>query len=169
MFKCHHCLPINHLIDAGFDFDRISHESQHPVTLASHVMAQIGESFKNPDDRAVALLMVEHLAPHGWLEDGVLQASDNPRRCPHKISIVFSTNCKPWNLLGLFARDLAECLTLQLDDMGLMDDHMRLILTHLDALHDGVETLAQRGVVVERPLLAWQNYADACLSRGLIL
>ena len=129
--------------DAGFDFDGISHESQHPITLASFVMAQIGESFKNPDDRAVALLMVEHLAPHGWLEDGALQALTIRGVSAQDFNRILN-QLQTLEPVGVFARNLAECLTLQLDDMGLMDGHMRLILTHLDALHDGVETLAQR-------------------------
>ena len=129
--------------DPGFDFDRISHESQHPVTLASHVMAQIGVSFKNPDDRAIALLMVEHLAPHGWLEDGALQALTSRGVTAEDFSRILN-QLQMLEPVGVFARDLAECLTLQLVDMGLMDDDMHLILNHLDALHDGVGTLAQR-------------------------
>ena len=129
--------------DLGFDFDRISHESQHPVTLASHVMAQIGVSFKNPDDRAFALLMVEHLAPHGWLEEGALQALTTRGVSAQDFNRILN-QLQTLEPVGVFARDLAECLTLQLDDMGLMDDQLRLILNHLDALHDGVETLAQQ-------------------------
>ena len=129
--------------DPGFDFDRISHERQHPVTLASHVMAQIGVSFKNPDDRAIALLMVEHLAPHGWLEDGALQTLASRGVSAEEFNRILN-KLQTLEPVGVFARDLTECLTLQLADMGLMDDHMRLILNHLNALHDGVENLAQR-------------------------
>ena len=135
--------------DPGFDFDRISHESQHPVTLASHVMAQIGVSFKNPDDRAIALLMVEHLAPHGWLEDGALEMLTSRGVSAENFSRILN-QLQTLEPVGVFARDLAECLTLQLADKGLLDDDMRLILNHLDALHDGVENLAQRvGVSVD--------------------
>ena len=129
--------------ELGFDFDRISHESQYPVTLASHVMTQIGVSFSNPDDRAIALLMVEHLAPYGWLEDGALSALTTRGVSRQDFDRILN-QLQALEPVGVFARNLAECLSLQLADMGLLDDHMRLIMDHLDALHQGVETLAEQ-------------------------
>ena len=103
--------------DGGFDFDRISHDSQYPITLAAHVMAQIGVSFKNPDDRAIALMMVEYLLPVGWLEEGARQAMMTRGIDGEDIDRIL-IQLQQLEPVGVFARNLAECLKIQLDDQG---------------------------------------------------
>ena len=135
--------------EGGFDFDRISHDSQYPITLAAHVMAQIGVSFKNPDDRAIALMMVEYLLPVGWLEEGARQAMMTRGFDGEDIDRIL-IQLQQLEPVGIFARNLAECLKIQLDDQGVLDDDAIAVLAHLDAMQDGVENLAERaGLTVD--------------------
>ena len=49
--------------------------------------------------------------------------------------------------VGLFARDLKECLTLQLADRDVLDDDCLNVLNHLDVAVEGIEVLsAQTGL-----------------------
>ena len=128
--------------DPGFDFDRISHQQQHPITLARHIIDQINMGFRNPDDRAMALAMVEYLLPVGWLDDRAKPAMA-ARGLSAKDYERILTRLQQFEPVGVFARNLAECLSLQLADRNLLNDPMKAMLSHLDCLQDGVDVLAK--------------------------
>ena len=129
--------------DMAFDFDRISHDRQHPITLAAFVINQIGTGFADPDDRAIALAMVEYLLPVGWLDENAWQAMQARGITQEKFDQILH-RLQGFEPVGVFARDLSECLSLQLADRGLLDEKMTRILAHLHDLQDGV----QKGVDV---------------------
>lgn len=118
------------------DFDQFSHDAVHPASLAEHLEREIRLQLRDADQRAVGLSLIEHVSPAGWLDPsgaaaaarlgvegtafeallGQLQALDPP---------------------GVFARNLAECLALQLDRLEMLDADARAVLAVLDRLADG--------------------------------
>ena len=50
-------------------FDHIDNQASHPVSLSAHLFAALGEAVRNADDRAVALALIPHVSPAGWLEE----------------------------------------------------------------------------------------------------
>ncbi len=79
------------------DYSRI----EAPETLYDHLMRQIRERFSNPDEQSQAIGLLEHLDERGFL-------SPPPPDCP--LLSILQTFDPP----GIFARDLRECLLLQL-------------------------------------------------------
>lgn len=132
-------------------FDHFTQEDIRPVSLAVHLFAVIGEVIRNPEDRAVALAMVPHVSPAGWLEATGLETARamgcDGARLDHLLQRLQSV--EP---VGLFARNLSECLRLQIEDRGEMTADLDLMLDHLDVLADrGISALADAtGIDAER-------------------
>lgn len=117
-------------------FDHIDHQPSHPVSLSAHLFAALGEAIRHADDRAVALALIPHVSPAGWLEQsGVILA----RRMGYD-GMKFETMLKTMQGIepaGLFARNLAECLRLQIDDRAEMTADISNVLDHLHLLEGG--------------------------------
>jgi RNA polymerase sigma-54 factor len=79
----------------------LTQEIEAPETLHDHLMQQIREHFPNPDERQEAILILEQMDERGFVPHAnspllpILQSFDPP---------------------GIFARDLRECLLLQLKE-----------------------------------------------------
>ena len=99
------------------DLDRVDHDYVYPVSLASHLFTAIGQTVRNPDDRAVALAMVEHVSAAGWLEESGLETA-RAMGCDGVRLDRLLDQLHAIEPAGLFARNLAECLRLQLEDRG---------------------------------------------------
>ena len=122
--------------DLPVDFDRFGHDTVHPVSLAEHLIGEIGLMIPDPDQRAVAMALVEHVSPVGWLDpegEGVAARLGMGGEAFDALLARLQQLDPP----GIFARSLAECLSLQLERMGVMDDEARCVLDHLDRLTDG--------------------------------
>lgn len=117
-------------------FDHIDHAEVNPVSLSAHLMASLPELIRNPEEKAVALAMVEHVSPAGWLEpEGVEKARSMGFEGERLESLI--NRLQMIEPAGLFARNLAECLRLQIEDRGEITNPVDLLLTHLDTLADG--------------------------------
>ena len=122
-------------------------------SLMAHVSAEIDRRMKTPADRRVALALAEALAPTGWLDRPLLAiARDLGLRLAEVESVL--SRLQEIEPVGLFARDLAECLKLQAQEAGLYDRVMKAVLSHLDLLARG-ETgrIAQLSGVAEAEVL----------------
>ena len=124
------------------DFDRISHDAVHPISLGQHIINEIGLLFRDPDQRALALMLAEHVSPAGWLDrEGIKRAAETGVTDGELEALlgILQTMDPP----GLFARDLAECLRIQLMRMDEADDDAIKVLENLDHMGEGgVEGLA---------------------------
>ncbi|MGC6484379.1 MAG: RNA polymerase factor sigma-54 [Candidatus Puniceispirillales bacterium] len=117
-------------------FDHIDHAAVHPVSLAAHLFAAIPHVIRNPEEKAVAFALVEHISPAGWLEaEGLLKARAMGFE-GDRLEMLIS-RLQTIEPAGLFARNLAECLALQIDDRGEMTAEVRALLTHLNHLVEG--------------------------------
>ncbi|MCE2517241.1 MAG: RNA polymerase sigma-54 factor [Alphaproteobacteria bacterium] len=123
------------------DFDHFAHAAVHPIPLSQHVMDQIGLIIRNPDDAAVAYALSDHLSPAGWLDDGAIDQlmADGITRSKAEEVLALLQTMEP---AGLFARNLSECLALQLKDRGQLTAQATAVLAHLDAMAQGVAHLA---------------------------
>lgn len=140
------------------DFDRIDHDTVHPVSLGQHIVNEINLLFSDPDRKAVALLLAEHVSPAGWLDpDGVAQAEAAGIAGPEFDGIlgILQTMDPP----GLFARNLAECLRIQLERMDEYDDDAKRVLLRLSHM----ETGGVEGLVRESGLA--RSRVEAVLQR----
>lgn len=108
-------------------------------SLMAHVVAEIDRRMQVPLDRVIALALAEALAPSGWL-DRPLSAIAREVGCRLQQVEAVVIRLQEIEPVGLFARNLGECLKLQAQEAGLYDPVMKAVLAHLDLLARG-ETL----------------------------
>ena len=118
-------------------------ESAAP-SLIAHVMAEIEPMLSTGSERRIALMLAEALEPSGWLGRPVKAIAAEAMASVAEVEAVL-VKLQRIEPAGLFARDLAECLRLQLIESGQFDAVMEDILRHLDLLARGdMERLARQ-------------------------
>lgn len=104
--------------------------------LVAHVVAAIRSMDLPRDQQRIALALVEALEPSGWLGR---KTADIARELevPEQAVTAVLRRLQGLEPTGIFARNLAECLVLQLTEAGQMDAEMQVIVDHLDMLAAG--------------------------------
>jgi len=111
----------------------IEHTATRPRTLREHLLEQIGTDLSDPGDRLVALHLLDLLDESGYLRagvDGVAQVL----RCEIGRMETVLARVQQFDPPGVFARDLKECLALQLRDRNRLDPAMQALLDNLPLL-----------------------------------
>ena len=114
----------------GMDFeDRLTGED----TLRDHLLAQIAVAPASNPARMLATLLVDELDGAGYLRTDLAALSDRlGANCALvEEAVALLQSCEP---TGVGARDLAECLALQLIERNRYDPAMAALLDHLDDL-----------------------------------
>lgn len=106
-------------------------------TLAEHLSAQIGMMMTDPGDRLIARFLTDGLNEAGYLAvelEAVAEQLGAPLASVERVLATIQ-NCDP---LGVFARDVRECLAIQLRDKDRLDPLMQKLLDNLELLaaHD---------------------------------
>lgn len=114
----------------GFDMDDMA---AAPVSLRDHVAEQIAFAFPDPAERLIARELAEHLDDDGYMRADLAEIADRLGAGKNDVSDVLRV-CQSFEPVGLFARDLAECLALQLAQLNRLDPAMRALLDNLDLL-----------------------------------
>ena len=104
-----------------------------PVTLADHLAGQIALTFADPADRLIAGELAGTLSDAGYLEADTAELAARFGVAPERVEAVL-TRCQTLDPAGVFARDLAECLALQLKARDRLDPAMAALVGHLDLL-----------------------------------
>jgi RNA polymerase sigma-54 factor len=117
----------------GGDRPEIEQTASRPRTLREHLLEQIGADLSEPGDRVIALHLLDLLDEAGYLHgglDGVARLLD----CAiARVEGVFA-RLQQFEPAGVFARDLRECLALQLRDRDRLDPAMQALLDNLPLL-----------------------------------
>ncbi len=121
-------------------------------SLMAHVLAAIDRRIKGVAERRIALALAEALEPSGWLGTSLAKIAANLGVTTPAVEVVL-LQLQEIEPVGLFARDLAECLRLQAQEEGSYDAVMAQVLDRLDLLAVGNMTaLAARIGVGEREI-----------------
>ena len=117
----------------GWDRLDIEQTAARPRTLRDHLLEQIRTDLSDPGDRVIALHLLDLLDEAGYLRaalDGVahLLGCETDR-----VKTVLG-RLQQFDPAGVFARDLAECLALQLRDRDRLDPAMQALLDNLPLL-----------------------------------
>ena len=123
----------------GMEFDNPAAES-----LADHLMWQLNLSPMKPRDKLVAAAIIEAIDADGMLQvdiediaESLVGAFSHPDISADDVEAVL-TRVQEFEPVGIGARDLRECLLLQLDQLPLdtpsRDDAISLIQRHFDML-----------------------------------
>lgn len=114
-----------------------------PESLREHLHEQLGASFSDPQDQMIGALLIDSLDEAGYLRLSVTELSERLDCSTERIGRLLDI-LKQFDPAGIFARDLKECLSLQLADQKKLDPPMVKFLEHLDLLADhNVKKLAK--------------------------
>lgn len=114
----------------GFDMEDMAAAA---VTLRDHVGEQIALTFADPAQRFIAAELADRLDETGYLRADLAEMAGQLGTTVEAVAAVLA-DCQGFEPTGLFARDLAECLSLQLAARDRLDPAMRALVSHLDLL-----------------------------------
>ncbi|MDA0308788.1 MAG: RNA polymerase factor sigma-54 [Proteobacteria bacterium] len=133
--------------------DRMGRIANPEPGLHAKVISQIDLSIA-PKDRAIAYVLTDMLAPTGWLETPLDHISDTTGLPLTRLEAVLAS-LQSLEPVGVFARNLAECLKIQAIDAGDYDAVMVIILDHLDLLGKGeIGQLARKADCTQDAILS---------------
>lgn len=134
----------------GFDLDRLAAAD---VTLRGHVTEQIVFAFPSAQDRLIAANLADWLDDAGYLQAEYAGATERLDVSDEHLEQVVKV-CQSFDPPGLFARDLSECLALQLERRNRLDPAIQALIENLDLLAKrDFQTLKQLCGVAEDDLL----------------
>jgi len=114
----------------GFDLDAVA---ARPVTLRDHIAEQISFAFVHPVDRMIAADLADSLDEAGYFRGDVAETAERLDIAARVVERVLGV-CQTFDPVGIFGRDLAECLSLQLRVRDRLDPAMAKLLAHLELL-----------------------------------
>ena len=129
-------------IDESFE-NRMSREK----TLREHLAEQLHMTFDDPRDRMLGAVLIDMIDEGGYLRHDTKEISERLACAPERIERLLS-RMKQFDPTGIFARDLKECLSVQLEEQRKLDKPMRSLLEHLEMLaaHDHAALAKECGV-----------------------
>jgi RNA polymerase sigma-54 factor len=104
-----------------------------PETLREHLIEQLNMAFDDPRDRLIGAMLVDLVDEAGYLREGDEEVAAKLGTGVERIEELLAT-MKKFSPSGVFARDLKECLSLQLEEQGKLDQPMRTLLDNLNLL-----------------------------------
>lgn len=119
----------------GFDLDDpdLENAPAEEIVLRDHLVGQINLDFDDPVERMIAVYLVDHLDEAGYLQVDLAEVAENLGCDVAAVHPVLERvqQCDP---PGVFARNLSECLALQLKDKDRYDPAMQALVENLDLL-----------------------------------
>jgi RNA polymerase sigma-54 factor len=115
------------------DLRSIDQAAARPRTLREHLIEQIGADLPDLVDRVIAFHLLDQLDEAGYLRSGLDGAAERLGCPPERVERVLA-RLQEFDPPGVFARDLSECLALQLRDRNRLDPAMQKLLDNLPLL-----------------------------------
>jgi len=115
------------------DMRGIDQAAARPRTLREHLIEQIGADLPEMVDRVIAFHLLDQLDEAGYLRGGLEGLAVQLGCPPARVERVLA-RLQEFDPPGVFARDLPECLALQLRDRNRLDPAMQLLLDNLPLL-----------------------------------
>lgn len=107
------------------------------INLHDHLMTQLTMAAQDSLDKTIGTLLIDRIDEAGYLRETAEELADQLGAPLGRIESLIE-RMKKFDPAGIFAYDLSECLMLQLEDRGVLDQPMRLLLQNLHMLgqHD---------------------------------
>ena len=120
----------------------IENSVPNKISLKEHLINQITLSFEK-EDQSVAISIIDYLHPSGWLIHQVEEIAVELNKPLNYIEeIIEQLQClEP---IGIFAKDLSECLKIQLQEKGILDNTYQTLVDNLTLITKGkIKTLSK--------------------------
>lgn len=117
--------------------DAFENSMARAETLREHLLEQLNMTVDDPRDRMLGAMLIDMVDEAGYLREDTHDLAVKMNADETRLAALLGM-MKKFSPSGVFARDLKECLTLQLDDQGKLDVPMQKLLDnlHLLAGHD---------------------------------
>jgi RNA polymerase sigma-54 factor len=123
------------------------------LSLADHLHAQLAVAGLSAPQRAVAAVLIDAVDEGGYLRLDLGEVAERLGSSQAMVEAVLAA-LQGFEPTGVFARDLAECLKLQLIDKGRFDRPMAALVDNLDLLARRDMASLRRACGVDEPQLA---------------
>ncbi len=120
-------------LDFADDEDSADRTAARDITLRDHLIGQLNVDVNDPVDRLIGLHLIEAVDEAGYLT-GDLNDVAETLGCPVERVEAVLAHLQRFDPPGVFARNLAECLALQLRERNRLDPAMQALLDNLDLL-----------------------------------
>ncbi len=117
----------------GDDLPGIDQTLARQITLREHLLAQLAEEVKDPIDRVIGAHLVDQIDEAGYLTV-TLDAVAETMGCDAAQVEKVLKQMQRFEPTGIFARDLAECLAIQLKERDRFDPAMQALVENLSLL-----------------------------------
>ena len=120
----------------------IENTVSNKISLKEHLTNQISLSFEKKD-QSLAISLIDYLHPSGWLVQPVEDIAEELKKPVNYIDeIIKQLQClEP---IGIFAKNLSECLKIQLQEKGILDNKYKILLDNLSLITKGkIKTLTK--------------------------
>lgn len=115
--------------------DSFENQMSAEKSLRDHLTEQLNMTFSDERDRMIGSFLIDRLDESGYLREDHTHIAER-LGCKMERVERLVTQMKQFDPTGVFACDLAECLSLQLDEQGKLDAPMRSLIENLSMLGD---------------------------------
>jgi len=114
------------------------------IGLRDHLLNQLNVDLDDPVDRVIGVHLIDLLDDAGYIDGDIALIAERLGCDENRVETTLAL-LQGFDPIGVFARDLAECLTLQLRERDRLDPIMAALIDNLDLLADhDFETLRKR-------------------------
>ncbi len=106
------------------------------ISLAEHLDTQLTQAGLSPIERMIGSVLIDAVDDWGYMRADVREIADRIGADERQVRSVLDI-MQGFEPVGVMARDIPECLALQLKDRGRFDPAMQKLLAHLDLLAKG--------------------------------
>jgi RNA polymerase sigma-54 factor len=122
--------PIGRSSDSSGGSD-VEHFPANEVSLRTHLVAQLALAALPPHRRFIAEVLIDALDEAGYLRADLPEVAERLGTSLSECEAVLAI-LQGFDPCGVFARNLSECLALQLKERNRLDPAMQMLLTRLD-------------------------------------
>ncbi len=128
-----------------FDNDEYSLENTaaQAITLREHLLSQLQVDITDPAQRMIGAFLIDLVDEAGYIKDDLKSAAEKLGADITEVEAVLAL-LQRFDPAGVCARNLAECLTLQLKDQDRFDPAMQALVANLSLIADGKFTELQK-------------------------
>jgi len=120
-------------VAAEEDLPGLDQTLTRPETLRDHLLDQIRLDVQEPDQRIIASHLLDLVDEAGYVRGDLDEVAERLGAAREQVERVL-VRLQRFDPPGVFARDLAECLALQLRERNRLDPAMQTLLAHLPLL-----------------------------------
>ena len=142
--------------NGSVDYDASANTAQE-ITLREHLNAQLALEVHDEKTRLIGSYLIDNVDENGYLQGDLQAISDRLGVSLKRVEVVLAKT-QGFEPTGVLARNLKECLSLQLEERGDLNTHMQGLLDNLQML--AAQDLPQLAKLCNLSLTGLKSYIE---------